>query len=68
MAGKFDEACSMFKEMESKGCSPNSVVYISLVSCLRSAGKAAEAREVIRQMMETGKYAHLLSRFKEYKM
>ncbi|KAJ1376534.1 Tetratricopeptide-like helical domain superfamily [Sesbania bispinosa] len=68
MAGKFDEACSMLKEMETKGCSPNSVVYITLVSCLRNAGKVADAHEVIRHMMEKGKYAHLLSRFKGYKM
>ncbi|CAL0300718.1 unnamed protein product [Lupinus luteus] len=68
MAGKFDEACSMLKDMETRGCSPNFVVYNSLVRSLRNAGKVADAHEVIQQMNEKGKYAHILSRFKGYKV
>ena len=67
MAGKFDEACSMLKEMETKGCSPNSVVYNTLASCLRNAGKTADAHEVIRQMTEKVKHADIHSRFKGHK-
>ncbi|KAJ9139889.1 hypothetical protein P3X46_030581 [Hevea brasiliensis] len=67
MAGRFKEACSMLNEMESRGCSPNFLVYSTLVSNMQNAGKLSEAREVIRQMVEKGQYAHLVSRFSEYR-
>lgn len=67
MAGKFDKACLMLKEMEFRGCNPNFLVYSTLVSNLRNAGKLSEAHEVITHMIEKGQYIHLVSKIKGYR-
>ncbi|KAM1029471.1 hypothetical protein ACFX2A_042979 [Malus domestica] len=66
-ARKFEQACSMLKVMEFKGCNPNFTVHSTLVSYLRNAGKLVEAHEVTTHMMEKGQYAHLLSKLKGYR-
>ncbi|KAF1002154.1 pentatricopeptide repeat-containing protein At1g55630-like [Apium graveolens] len=67
MAGMFKEACLMLEDMESRGCNPNFLVYNTLVSYLRNAGKMSEANEVIRVMVEKGRYVDLISKFKRYR-
>lgn len=64
MAGKFAEACCLFDEMESRGCSPNFRVYKTLEKYLRKGGKKSQANEVIRRMVDKGRYIHLIHKFK----
>lgn len=58
---------SILKEMENRGCSPNFVVYSTLTSNLQSAGKLSDAHEIMREMIDKGKYVHLISKFKRYR-
>jgi len=67
MAGEFREACWLLKEMESRGCNPNFVVYSTLVGYLRKAGKLSEARKVIKEMVKKGHYVHLVSKMMKYR-
>ncbi|KAL8105157.1 hypothetical protein AgCh_029088 [Apium graveolens] len=67
MAGMFKEACMMLEDMESRGCNLNFLVYNTLVSYLRNAGKISETNEVIRVMVRKGRYVDLISKFKHYR-
>ena len=53
--------------MEYRGCNPDFHVYRTLVRNLWNAGKLSEAHEVIKQMIEKGKYSHLVAKIKGYK-
>jgi pentatricopeptide repeat protein len=65
--GEFDQAFSILKDMDSRGCTPNFSVYSSLVSRLRSSGKDSKANNVIKYMTDKGHYLHMLSRFGGYR-
>ena len=67
MAGEFRGACCLVKEMEASWCNPNIVVYSTLVSYLRKAGKLGEARKVIRDMVKKGHYVHLVPKMMKYR-